>query len=413
MKIKKIFAIATAVLMFAVQTLSTSALTLTMDEAMQEAEETTQHYYIQTFIISAYYSPLEGQENYATGSYSGDIYLNGNGTNGADGTEVYPGMIAAPKKYEFDTKMMIPGVGLVGVHDRGGAILVAGEKGYEWDRLDVWMGFGDIGLTRALQWGKRTVDVMVYGVNDNIKEEIYLEDYTAAESFIQNTFLSPLTFPTDIYYGSDGEEVEKLQGYLQEWGYLNEISGFYGSDTAQAVFEFQLDYDIVDGPDELGSGHTGPGTRRQIENLIQTGGPSEDEMKLMKGRELLSKYEDLNEEQAIFGTALGLGDSGNTVSLLQEELVNLGFLRLEPTGYFGEVTEHAVFKFQQSQGIVANLDELGSGYFGPQTRGALNNITEGRFEMLSYLAYQRSELEGGRHIVTLPEEIVAIMNEEE
>jgi len=35
------------------------------------------------FIVTAYYSPLPGQKKYSTGSYSGDIRLNGEGTHGA------------------------------------------------------------------------------------------------------------------------------------------------------------------------------------------------------------------------------------------------------------------------------------------------------------------------------------------
>ena len=55
--------------------------------------------YVKKFKISAYYSPLPCQNKYATGSYQGDIRLNGSGVNSADGTPVYPGMIAAPKTY--------------------------------------------------------------------------------------------------------------------------------------------------------------------------------------------------------------------------------------------------------------------------------------------------------------------------
>ena len=68
--------------------------------------------YQQTFIISAYYSPIPGQAKYVTGSYEGDIRLNGSGVNSADGTPVYPGMIAAPSTYAFGTKMNIPGIGI-------------------------------------------------------------------------------------------------------------------------------------------------------------------------------------------------------------------------------------------------------------------------------------------------------------
>lgn len=91
----------------------------------------------QTFVISAYYSPMPNQAKYVTGSYAGDIRLNGDGVKAADGSHVYPGMIAAPKSYAFGTKMKIPGVGIVAVHDRGGAIVHSGERGNSYDRLDV------------------------------------------------------------------------------------------------------------------------------------------------------------------------------------------------------------------------------------------------------------------------------------
>ncbi len=99
--------------------------------------------YVKTFKISAYYSPLPCQEKYTTGSYEGDIRLNGSGVNSADGTPVYPGMIAAPKTYSFGIKMDIPGVGIVAVHDRGGAIVPANNGRGAYDRLDIWMGYGD------------------------------------------------------------------------------------------------------------------------------------------------------------------------------------------------------------------------------------------------------------------------------
>src|SRR3989338_9310092 len=134
--------------------------------------------YVKTFKISAYYSPCPGQTRYATGTYEGDIKLNGNGTNGADGTPVYPGMIAAPKTYEFGTKMDIPGIGIVAVHDRGGAIRATNGVEGVYDRLDVWMGYGDKGLERALNWGKRTVNVVVYGENSSLSEQIELADYS-------------------------------------------------------------------------------------------------------------------------------------------------------------------------------------------------------------------------------------------
>lgn len=345
--------------------------------------------YVDTFIISAYYSPIEGQERYVTGSLAGDKRLNGNGTNGADGTPVYPGMIAAPSKYPFGTKMNIPGIGTVAVHDRGGAIVVAGERGHAHDRLDVWMGYGDAGLTRALQWGKREVQVIVYGVNESIVEDAYIEGYVAGEQYVSAA--SNMTFARDIYFGDDGEQVREMQQQLVDWGYLDEVSGYYGADTAQAVFEFQLDHGVVVSADELGAGHFGVNTRQTVETILNEGHDA-DALKLQKGRALLQKYPDLREDQISYTDSLSLGDGGEAVTLLQEELVRLGYLRIEPNGYFGETTEHAVFKFQQARGIVQTKDDRGAGYVGPATRNALNGVASERYRVKSLIAYQRGDV---------------------
>ena len=80
------------------------------------------------------------------------------------------------------------------------------------------------------------------------------------------------------------------------------------------------------------------------------------------------------------------------MSLLQEELRKLGYLRIAPSGYYGEVTAHAVFKFQQSQGLVASKDDAGAGYFGPATRNIMNSIMASRFNTKSLLAFEREEI---------------------
>ncbi len=359
-------------------------------------------YYVETFIISAYYSPVVEQMKYVTGSYEGDIYLNGGGVHGADGTPVYPGMIAAPKKYDYGTKMNIPGVGIVSVHDRGGAIVEKGVKGHEYDRLDIWMGYGDPGLERALNWGKRTVEVIVYGANEGIKESVYLEGYSAAEKFLQNTILVPLNFPSDIYFGAEGADVKSMQGHLRDWGYYEgEPNGFYGDETAESIYLFQLDNKLVLDANDLGAGHFGLNTRRVFDKFI-TSGVDEEKVKLQKGSRLMKQYEDLNEDKTEFNAAINIGQKGEDVSLLQEELRKLGYLRIAPSGYYGEVTAHAVFKFQQSQGLVASKDDAGAGYFGPATRNIMNSIMASRFNTKSLLAFEREEIKKGRHLVKIP-----------
>ena len=156
-------------------------------------------FYNKTFVISAYYSPIQGQNKYVTGSLAGDIRLNGSGVNGADGTGVYPGMIAAPSTYAFGTKMEIPGIGTVAVHDRGGAI--------KNNRLDVWMGYGDVGLQRAIKWGKRSVNVKVYGINADIKEAVVFGDIETVNNVPQSPVTKSNLFSRELKLGAKGDDV--------------------------------------------------------------------------------------------------------------------------------------------------------------------------------------------------------------
>lgn len=63
---------------------------------------------------------------------------------------------------------------------------------------------------------------------------------------------------------------------------------------------------------------------------------------------------------------LGLGDSGNSVALLQTQLASLGFYQGSIDGEFGSQTEAAVIQFQTSQGLTPD------GIVGPQTIAALD-----------------------------------------
>jgi peptidoglycan hydrolase-like protein with peptidoglycan-binding domain/3D (Asp-Asp-Asp) domain-containing protein len=355
--------------------------------------------YVKTFKISAYYSPCEGQSYYVTGSFAGDKRLNGNGTHGADGTPVFVGMIAAPKRYPFGTKMSIPGVGVVSVHDRGGAIVQAGQRNQSYDRLDIWMGACEDGLYRALNWGKKTIDVTVYGVDESISEVSYLEEFAYTESIVKNVVLAPQLFEDDLWYLSTNDDVSRLQTHLTDLGFFSgSVSGYYGEDTKAAVYQFQLAEGVVTSPDDLGAGHTGVNTRKMLDLAVarfkeeQESNDQIEETKVYeRGLLLLDRYSDLNKSSHVFNRDLILGSVGEDVRLLQQELVAFGYLRIEPTGYYGQVTEHAVFKFQQKRGLVGDSSNSGAGVFGPQTRSQLNGILESRLRQMSALAYARDE----------------------
>jgi 3D (Asp-Asp-Asp) domain-containing protein len=107
------------------------------------------HYYERIIRVTGYYSPLPDQVKFATGSYRGDIILNGRGIMGSDTTPVYIGMAAGPPHMEFGTNVIIEDLGkfnlpkIYTIHDRGGAI-----KG---NRLDIWVGKGEQAMKKAYE----------------------------------------------------------------------------------------------------------------------------------------------------------------------------------------------------------------------------------------------------------------------
>lgn len=68
---------------------------------------------------------------------------------------------------------------------------------------------------------------------------------------------------------------------------------------------------------------------------------------------------------ALGDTVLGLGASGSDVQQLQQYLRQLRLLPVEPTGYFGSLTDAAVRQFQAQSNLVAD------GLVGPLTSAAL------------------------------------------
>jgi len=352
--------------------------------------------YEKTYTITAYYSPIEGQKRYLKGSLAADKKLNGNGVHGADGTPVYAGMIAAPKNIAFETKMKIPGLGIVAVHDRGGAIVHAGERGGQYDRLDVWMGYGDEGLNRALRWGKRQVGVTVYGVDDTIAEKIDLQSLNSSDlpgQAVSKTS-NGLTFQYDYGFGDQNEEIKAVKTSFQKLGYFKgAINDQFDSQLYQAVVAFQLKYEIIDTDSDFGAGYFGPQTRRTLEEALSGQNPTPQEVLTIMNIANAANTDAYAEAVSYAGNGLSFlakdlkpGDSGPEVVELQTELKKLNLFGLDPTGNYGDVTAHAVFKFQQSRGLVATLDSPGAGTFGPITRGELMALVNSRIEIRKVFA---------------------------
>jgi peptidoglycan hydrolase-like protein with peptidoglycan-binding domain len=138
----------------------------------------------------------------------------------------------------------------------------------------------------------------------------------------------------EIRPGSRGSAVSKLQQDLRQLNIFNgPITGFYGEQTQQAVIRFQQAAGI------RADGIVGTRTRQAIAialnpnpNQPPAGGTGGDTSP----------------------NALNLGDSSPQVEELQRYLQQLGYFRVNPTGYFGPTTRDAVTRFQQDNGLVPN-----------------------------------------------------------
>ncbi|QKS72733.1 peptidoglycan-binding protein [Paenalkalicoccus suaedae] len=173
--------------------------------------------------------------------------------------------------------------------------------------------------------------------------------------------------------GSTGDEVRLLQTRLKELNYYaGQISGIFGAETTSAVRQAQQAAGIkVDGV-------TGPQTYRALETLVPRTG---------------------NATPAPSTPTLRHGVRSNEVRELQNMLKSLGLFSGTATGFFGDVTEAAVKRFQSQWNLVADglvtqstwlkLEEASSVHIGQPT----NPVGGGSFNVINLIA-NASELIG-------------------
>jgi len=340
------------------------------------------------FIVTAYYSPLPNQNYYLRGSYEADVVLNGNGTNGASGKEVFIGMLAAPKKYAFGTKIQLKWLGIGVVHDRGGAIVPSGERNNSYDRIDVWMGSGEEGLRRALQWGRRTVEweILPDDATDEDGElrvtQIPLAPKSSIASLkVEKSEVAESMFEVALSKESSSEYIKNVQEALKDLEYYSgEVDGKYGKKTIDAIYDFQVKQELVKNEFEFGSGFFGKKTRETLEKEYSVFLKKAEKEK--KGKEQLifeqekSNKEKLEKNQQTIKdieslSDMKLGDIGQDIRTLQKILAKLGRLKEKDTAIYGEKTRQAIIEFQIKEQII---DSTGAGNVGPETRKALEKL---------------------------------------
>jgi len=315
------------------------------------------------FLVTAYYSPLPDQSFYIRGSFEADRRLNGNGTNGADGIEVFTGMLAAPSVYAFGTRILIPGLGVGQVHDRGGAIIAKAD----YDRIDVWMGRGEDGLARAINWGARLVDGEIYDSAAEMKVNLdfasvstHLGDALIARLQNQTALSQSVAFSKPVEQATP-EEIKDLQVSLTLFGnYNGPIDGALSAATRDAILRFQTDEGLVNDKNSSGAGMFGPITRAKLQEKV-AGYDAEREKEATL----------IEANRANLSAGLGKNAQGNPVEALQTLLWTLGYYTGAISSHYDTPTIDAVFSFQQTQGLVSTPYDEGAGYYGKKTHEAL------------------------------------------
>jgi hypothetical protein len=202
-------------------------------------------------VITGYYSPLPNQKKYVTGSYEKEIALNGDWVWMASWKKVFIWAIAAPKKYDFWTKIYIEWYWVWVVEDRWWKVIDDNHT-----KIDIWMWYGDEWLQRAINWWSK-------------KTTWYIVSSDTDTNF---SFWEPII--TDINYNttekltltpeSNKNEVKKVQEYFK-WilFYYWEIDWKYES-IKPTVIKYQLQKWIIKSENDTDAWYIWPKTNFEL-----------------------------------------------------------------------------------------------------------------------------------------------------
>lgn len=336
-----------------------------------------------SFVVTAYYSPLPNQSAYIMGSYEAEIRMNGEWIRWASGKPVFAWMLAAPQTYSFGTKIYLAGIGIWEVADRWGAIVPKWQRGFQHDRIDVWMGYGEEGLRRAMYWGNRTVKG--YITHRDAASTIKLTNHPApiwATSGLRKITTSSSASPnvSNIYSlgigsHSNKEIVIQLQKILKNNNFYSwELDWDYSS-IESIVYSYQFENWLVFHPSNLWAGYWWAITRSLFLKQYQAGTLIPPEIILEEEVEIeeeivieIPSYQD----EDIFSETLTTSEE---FKKLQSVLQELWLYEGEIDGEYDSVRE-IIFNYQLDKELVINEGSVWAGVYGPNTRATLKKDYE-------------------------------------
>lgn len=315
------------------------------------------------FVVTAYYSPLPNQSYYLKWNYIAEKRLNGQGIAWASGKWVFPGMLAAPKNYKFWTRIELEGVWIWIVEDRWGAIVNAWQRGYSYDRIDIWMWHWEEWLKRALAWGKRTVKWKI--LSSQPASTIALENIKHTKS-ASNLVLNNSIYSKWIWIYNPKKDIEDLQKLLKEkWIYTWEVNWIYSKNMISEIIDFQVKNKLISHKNSYWAGYWGKTTR----NFVK---------KMKNNTIILAKKEDKKEEEKSgkFDTSsiknININPSSNweKVKVLQKKFSEIWLYKGNISWDFKDL-EKTLISYQLSKWVIPSEKSKFAGYFWPKTRSAL------------------------------------------
>lgn len=362
------------------------------------------------FTVTAYYSPESGQIFYYKSSFQEEVILNGEWYIGASGKKVFTGMLAWPASYPFGSMIYFPWLWVGEITDRGGAIVLSGERGQSSDRIDIWMGRGEEGLIRALTFGKKTMTG--YFCNSMLMKNLPKVSLQVDTIPVLKYFFDSALWIQQLEPERQDIRVRTLQKYLNKLWYLNKKyrHGEYDSHTKKALCAYQVAKKIV-GKKHPDCGTFGKMTRYVMKLDVQNkgllpdnlyaqwtfdslldlakyyNGKPNDEMTKRSNDQTMSwntKVQQWNIVAAqrisqpkifLFYRAYDKWQQSSEIKILQKFLQAQGLYSGAVDSVYSKATMNAVYEFQKKHTLISDTDPLAlRGFLGPKTRSKINEL---------------------------------------
>ena len=345
------------------------------------------------FRVTAYYSPLPNQSHYIRWNYKKEIIMNWRWIRWASGKRVFSGMLAAPSLYWFWTKIKLKWLWVAEVADRWGAIVKAWERSFKHDRIDIWCGYWEIGLQRAMYWGNRVIEWEVVPrnsrVNLNIKN-IPAPKWTIYHAIKNPNFIKKWNVKRKIYLNKkvpvpkikklsqgtgtkwdnkifnwpikNSGQVKILQQKLVEMKLYSQKINWEYSSIRNIILNFQLENKIISKRNDIWAGNFWPKTRKVLKQKYSN---------FIKNKKIKKQLKIKAEKRINNIWNIKFWDISHQVRDFQKILKKVWYFKYKDTAIFWEKTKESIINYQLDKKLISNRNIYWAGMFWPKTKKSL------------------------------------------